>query len=276
VLRSKLATDTLLLDNILDSGCEFRLRDAHGLADEITWAQLQAEGIVARDKDWSGWLNDEAINCFMLHLQFQEQQAHRSHPGRGLKVHYFKSFFFSKLVADDASSRLEPELAWCYTYNMVATWTRPKALARGLHPISNVFECDLLVVPVNLGQGHWVCAVINLVLCRIEVFDSCRGTTACPVAAELLIRWVADEARDKLGQDWDMRHWQVIIASDAPRQYNGCDCGVFTCMAAEYRGQGKPFDYTDMHVPACRMHIMHAIYSMPCKPSTKKLSLGSL
>lgn len=60
----------------------------------------------------------------------------------------------------------------------MANYTRPSALAQGVHPISNVFEFNLLVVPVNMGQ----------------------------------MDWVADEARDKLKQDWDMGHWQVTIA----------------------------------------------------------------
>lgn len=75
MLCSKRATDALLVDNILDFGRLFRLRDAHRLADKNVWAQLPAEDIVARTKNWNGWLNDEAVIGFMLHLQFQEQQA---------------------------------------------------------------------------------------------------------------------------------------------------------------------------------------------------------
>jgi len=41
--------------------------------------------------------------------------------------------------------------------------------------VPDVFGLDVLVVPINLGNSHWVCGAINFKQKRIEYFDSLGG-----------------------------------------------------------------------------------------------------
>lgn len=49
---------------------------------------------------------------------------------------------------------------------------------------------------------------------------------------EALARWVADEYRNKRGQEVDTAAWPRRYEADIPEQHNGWDCGVFTLQAS--------------------------------------------
>ena len=49
---------------------------------------------------------------------------------------------------------------------------------------------------------------------------------------EALARWVADEYRNKRGEEVDTAAWPRRYEADIPEQHNGWDCGVFTLQAS--------------------------------------------
>lgn len=53
-----------------------------------------------------------------------------------------------------------------------------------------------------------------------------------PETVEALARWVADEYRNKRGEEVDTAAWPRRYEADIPEQHNGWDCGVFTLQAS--------------------------------------------
>ena len=49
---------------------------------------------------------------------------------------------------------------------------------------------------------------------------------------EALARWVADEYRNKRGEEVDTSSWPRRYEAHIPEQHNGWDCGVFTLQAS--------------------------------------------
>lgn len=39
----------------------------------------------------------------------------------------------------------------------------------------DIFDKDYILIPINLGNAHWVAALINLKMSRIEYYDSMSG-----------------------------------------------------------------------------------------------------
>ena len=104
--------------------------------------------------------------------------------------------------------------------------------------------------PLHLLQSnvHWVLAAINIRDRKIEFYDSMQ--TKDQEVINNLRRYIHDEAKNKLGEDWDTDAWEEE-ATDCPMQDNMCDCGAFATKFADAIGQDR--DVSD--VTAERMHF---------------------
>ena len=50
--------------------------------------------------------------------------------------------------------------------------------------------------------------------------------------------------------------WKLVSTNiDTPRQENGFDCGVFTCMYADFLSMGYPLTFNQEHIAKCRQRI---------------------
>ena len=81
----------------------------------------------------------------------------------------------------------------------------------------------------------------------VSYYDSLLGRDRKVV--QNLIRYVIDEAEDKLKEKWARDEWKEEFPSKIPRQMNGSDCGMFMlsyarCIAADY--PEFTFDQSDM------------------------------
>lgn len=107
------------------------------------------------------------------------------------------SFFINKLVFGGGG----------YNYKSVQRWTSPKRLKAQGQTCGSVFDLDLFIVPVHLGN-HWTLAVVYLQTQRIEYYDSLKGYNSQVV--EGLLRWVSDESANKLGKAMDTSGWEKV------------------------------------------------------------------
>lgn len=166
------------------------------------------------------WLNDEVINAYMHLLVLRGRNEGRP------KVYAFNTFFFPKLRDSG--------------YNSIRRWTRKV----------DIFSFDFLLVPVHLGN-HWCLAVIDFEQKKISYYDSLRGSDrGC---CELLLNYLKSESNDKKKLDFDDENWQcddTQLNQSVPRQDNYSDCGVFTCMYAEFitRPTNLKFGQKDMQM----------------------------
>ncbi|TFY69051.1 hypothetical protein EVJ58_g649 [Rhodofomes roseus] len=176
------------------------------------------------DKDLSRlkpntWLNDEIIN-FYGQLIMSRAEASKENSGmngkkKPLNVHYFSSFFWTKLEGDG------------YEKGRLAKWTKKV----------DIFSKDVVLIPVNHHNAHWTAAAINFRRKRIESYDS-MGMPRQNVF-KLLRGYLDAEHRNKKREPFDFSGWKNFVLVDTPQQENGFDCGVFTCQFLESLSRGE-------------------------------------
>jgi len=131
----------------------------------------------------------------------------------------FTSFFYEKLSKGG--------------YSGVRQWTRKV----------DIFTKDLILLPINIGQAHWVCATINMRLCRFEYYDSMHAPN--PSVFKHLRSYLQAEYADKKKESSGpllLSGWKNYFSRQCPQQENGWDCGVFATMALEQLSRRNPND----------------------------------
>jgi sentrin-specific protease 1 len=152
----------------------------------------------------------------------------------------------------------------------------------------SIFNLDKIFFPINLNNEHWVCAVAFMHKKRIQFYDSQGGDGIHYL--EILFRYIKDEYLDKNGVPLpDQDDWELVpCAPDTPHQRNGMyndatflfvpsrtptyfnvrlspplapgyDCGVFTCMFADFLAKDCPLVFNQSHITQCREHIAVSI-----------------
>eukprot|EP00555_Chaetoceros_dichaeta_P009317 CAMPEP_0198262008 /NCGR_PEP_ID=MMETSP1447-20131203/10583_1 /TAXON_ID=420782 /ORGANISM="Chaetoceros dichaeta, Strain CCMP1751" /LENGTH=95 /DNA_ID=CAMNT_0043950077 /DNA_START=380 /DNA_END=667 /DNA_ORIENTATION=- len=78
---------------------------------------------------------------------------------------------------------------------------------------------------------------------------------------EGLLNYLKDEWKAKKGGDLpDADKWKLVkCTADTPVQENGFDCGVFTCMFADFLSINKPLSFSQEHISHCRKRIALSI-----------------
>ncbi|KAI9364484.1 hypothetical protein DFJ73DRAFT_788926 [Zopfochytrium polystomum] len=173
------------------------------------------------------WLNDEIIN-FYGELIMERAKNTPKLP----QLHYFNTFFLPTLRDQG--------------YSMVRRWTRK----------FDLFAKELVIIPVHLGM-HWCCSIINFKKKRIEYYDSLHGSYN--IIFKVLRDYLASESMDKKKKPFDFEGWTDYAPKSIPAQRNGYDCGVFTCMFAEFSSRQAPFTFTQIDMPDLRNRIASEI-----------------
>ncbi|CAJ0936290.1 unnamed protein product, partial [Mesorhabditis belari] len=105
-------------------------------------------------------------------------------------------------------------------YKSVARWTRKV----------DIFAKEVIFVPVHLDV-HWCMAIINMIEQKIEYYDSMAGYS-----------------------DSDQ-----FFRQDCPQQKNGYDCGVFSCLFAEYASRQADLTFTQADINYYRKRMVWEI-----------------
>ena len=197
------------------------------------------------------WLNDELMNSFVALLNHRAKLLCSSSVGgtaaRTLapRTYVFNTFFFSRLI----------ERAGFYDYNGVRTW----GFKNGL----NIGAVDLVMMPVNVGNLHWVLVVIDLQARRFQYFDSMHGGGASSILSTAR-RWLTDEVAARLGEDvsqsWKIEEWEGVMDVGLPRQSDGGSCGVFVLAAADCFSLGASLCFSQEDMPVLRQRVSAMLY----------------
>jgi sentrin-specific protease 1 len=115
-------------------------------------------------------------------------------------------------------------------YERVKRYTSSKANNVDIRGLNKVFA------PINVNDCHWTLAVINFVTNEIMYYDS-LSRHADPGAAhgylEAVKTWVNIELKTKRAKN--VLPWTLVnVGLDGPQQVNGCDCGVYVMMTADF------------------------------------------
>ncbi|XP_053679316.1 uncharacterized protein LOC128730302 [Anopheles nili] len=165
------------------------------------------------------WLNDAVINFYMELLRERSEMKR----DQGLpKVYTMNTFFLQRLLQTG--------------YSGVRRWTRKVDL----------LAHDMIVVPVHVGGIHWCMSTIDLRKKTIHYYDSMGAPNNEVLNA--LESYLCEESLDKRKAPFDMNGLTKQNIRECPRQKNGSDCGVFSCMFAEYltRDHAITFDQSNM------------------------------
>ena len=163
----------------------------------------------------------------MLMLKERDDALCLLHPSRRPSW-FFNSFFIEKLLIADKK----------YAYSNVRRWSKK----------FNVFSLDKVFMPVNLSNTHWTLIVIYVQRKEVHYYDSMSGPGKKYI--EGVLRWVADEAKDKQGIDnYDTSDWQTFDReAHVPQQHNGVDCGVFTSICADFVSDDLDLSYSQTNM----------------------------
>ncbi|KAF7784744.1 hypothetical protein Agabi119p4_909 [Agaricus bisporus var. burnettii] len=189
------------------------------------------------------WLNDEIINFYGAMLLGRSEANKENIPngparrGKPLNVHYFSSFFWSKLTGEG------------YDKGRLAKWTKK----------IDIFSKDMILIPVNHNNAHWTAAAINFRRKRVESYDS-MGMAKSIVFSHLR-KYLDAEHRNKKKTPFDFTGWQDYAPDDVtPQQENGYDCGVFTCQFLEALSRGEEmFRFTQQDMAYLRRRMIWEI-----------------
>lgn len=148
------------------------------------------------------------------------------------KVHAMNTFFLTTLMRSG--------------YSSVRRWTRKV----------DIFSFDIVPVPVHKGV-HWCMAIIHMKNKTIKYYDSMGAPDNAVLNA--LTNYLGEESRDKKKCEFDWTGWSTENVRDIPQQENGSDCGVFSCMFAEFITRDRPLVFSQQHMQYFRMRMVYEI-----------------
>ncbi|KAI6230069.1 ULP-PROTEASE domain-containing protein [Aphelenchoides fujianensis] len=93
--------------------------------------------------------------------------------------------------------------------------------------------------------------VIDFKAQEINYYDSLGGTN--PQS------YLREEHKDKKGSDFDLSGWTAECKKNIPRQMNGSDCGVFTCVFAEFSSRRSELKFDQRIMPYYRQRMVYEI-----------------
>ncbi|KAM8718495.1 hypothetical protein ACLKA7_001665 [Drosophila subpalustris] len=179
----------------------------------------------------SCWLNDEIINFYMNLITERSQIKEGKLPS----VYAMNTFFIPRLLQNGHSA--------------VKRWTRRVDL----------FSKDIIPVPVHVGGVHWCMAIIHMKNKTIRYYDSMGKPNQMVLSA--LETYLREESLDKRKLPFDTSDFKIENVQDVPQQTNGSDCGVFSCMFAEYITRNKPLNFSQEHMEYFRKKMVLEICS---------------
>ena len=163
----------------------------------------------------------------MLMLKERDEALCLTQPTRRTSW-FFNSFFIEKLLNADKK----------YTYSNVRRWSKK----------FDLFKMDKVFMPVNLSNTHWTLIVVYVQLKEVHYYDSMSGPGKRYI--EGVLRWIADEAKDKRGEaNYDTSDWTSHDReAGVPQQMNGVDCGVFTSICADFVSDDLELSYSQANM----------------------------
>lgn len=131
-------------------------------------------------------------------------------------------------------------------YQSVRRWSRKK----------DIFACKKMLCPIHLGN-HWCLICVNFIDKTVKYYDSLGGKN--PRCLNIIFDYLKEEHKNKKNIELDCSGWKLMDADDCPKQRNGFDCGVFTCINAEYLARDAKLDFTQDDMPILRQRLCYEI-----------------
>ena len=107
--------------------------------------------------------------------------------------------------------------------------------------LAGVWGLDELIIPINLKDKHWVCAIIDLKGYTLGYFDSV-GDRRAESWFKKAKKWLRDEKKLVDPEfDFDSIKWDKHTVCPTQDIKDAVHCGIFTIVAMRYLTEDKPF-----------------------------------
>ena len=177
------------------------------------------------------WVDSTIIDEYfkILYKEYQSQSKSR------LKLHFYNTAFYYYLY--DHKKKIDTQI---------------------VKEFGNPFQYDKVLIPINIGNNHWLLAYINMRIKELFIYDSIDNEQRQINIINNLLTWLMSfiPKQDRKNEE---EKWKAEIV-DAPLQTNGFDCGVFTMKYADHIVQGKEeMRFTTEDMPRFRQEIKNKI-----------------
>ena len=177
------------------------------------------------------WVNDEIINAFLLKV-LKPRLPHTA------GVWILNSYFMSTLLQTGTNGRATPS----YCFARVKRWDKLIRIK------GKILGKSLIFVPINHQNVHWLFLWANTDTYTIALVDP-QGRKPQNMLYLNAMRDYLDQKRSDYNNvdGWKDPHpdkeWELLDLSESfPRQYNDCDCGIFTLVNITLLAQGLHVD----------------------------------
>jgi Ulp1 family protease len=157
------------------------------------------------------WLNDDIINAYISLINMRSQSL-------GLKKAYIFNTFFYTMI-EDMQGRND------YDFKKLMRIINRKKV--------NLLDYEYVLIPVNQTHYHWYLLSINL---RTQTFDLIDSMTTAQETLATSLSVLQPFLHDYLTAtqiETPQTSFKSQILPDVPKQQNGSDCGLFTCLNME-------------------------------------------
>ena len=195
------------------------------------------------------WLNDEVINYFLKTCLAKRDGIICARQTGRKRSQFFNSYFVQTMFD---KMNVDPNLRGQYNYINVKNWSKNV-------PGKDIFNLKYIFCPINVDNMHWTLAVIYMEEKRIQYYDSMGGNDQAMLKG--LLEYVRDEYKVKNGgAEMDVSEWELVSCkANTPRQRNGFDCGVFTCLFCDFISKDCELVFNQSHIDQCRVRIALSI-----------------
>lgn len=131
-------------------------------------------------------------------------------------------------------------------YQYVRRWTKAK----------DIFACKKIFAPIHLNS-HWSLICVNFDEKSIKYYDSLKRTNF--TCLNTILNYLIEEHKDKKNEEFDFDGWCLANVRDCPQQLNSYDCGVFTCVNAEYLARDVKLDFVQNDMFMLRYKLCYEI-----------------
>ena len=88
------------------------------------------------------------------------------------------------------------------------------------------FNNELVLIPINRCEHHWLLAAVLLQCKEIVIYDSLDNNGHIQICKNI------SKFQEIHACHFSTSEWSFLFALDIPKQKNNIDCGVYTCIYA--------------------------------------------
>ncbi len=180
------------------------------------------------------WLNCEVMDAYMELLQIRNNQ-------NGGKFMFFPTHFYGLVVPSTDAYNFKSGLPYVYK--------------------KNVFDMDVLVIPMNQGKVHWVMVVVNIKEKRIEFYDPLQPRRTIYPEMSMMQKWFGELAALRSLKTLGIQDWDSQMMTNFPKQKDNYNCGVYVIHFAEFLSRGVPFVIDQDNLDSLRNQILVDLYN---------------